>query len=160
MGGSNGAQSKLAYAMQNAALESINEDIKGIYDSIEKIINELPKEVKIQLSSLTEEIASLEAALKVVPEQYDLDFSRKMNRLLDVVSEIDLHSQKLNKTIQDDNSTLINSQAKKFANEFNRRLEGFSMISTSTIITFGLACSVLGGVISGVIAWVVLPQLF
>ncbi|WP_150142871.1 hypothetical protein, partial [Candidatus Enterovibrio escicola] len=52
-------KNKLAQAMLDAAIESISEDINDIYTSIEKITNEIPKHIKVQLSSLKEDIESL-----------------------------------------------------------------------------------------------------
>ena len=151
---------KLAQAMLDAAIENINEDIKGIYDSIEKIINDLPKEAEKQVADLKEGIASLEAGLKAVPEQFDIDFSRKMNRILDVVSEIELHTKKLNQTIQSDNSIKIEEQAEIYANQFNNKINEYTITSFWTLGLWGLSCGILGGGISGLLVWVVFPKVF
>ena len=151
---------KLAQAVQDAALLNINEDIQSILDNLDKIVKDIPEEAEKQIASLKEGIASLEAGLKAVPEQFDIDFSRKMNRILDVVSEIELHTQKLNRTIQQDNSTQISKQAEQLANEFGKNVEGYSVTSNVKLFLLCLSCALIGGIVSGVTAWVVIPQLF
>ncbi|PAJ70795.1 hypothetical protein CJF42_25970 [Pseudoalteromonas sp. NBT06-2] len=91
-------QSKLGRVLQEAAIANINEDIYSICKNIEKITTEVPQEVKKQLTLLNEEIHSLSLCLKSIPEQLDLDFSRKINRILDVAANIENHTKKYQKT--------------------------------------------------------------
>ena len=153
-------KSKLASAMQEAALANINEDIKGIYDSIEKIINEFPTEINSHTLELKTEIESLHLALKSVPETFDADFSKKMNKILDVLLEVDLHSTKLNKTLQNDNSEFLTKTASQYASEFNSRTEDYQRIRFWEFLLYGFVTVTLGGLISGLFMWVVFPKIF
>ena len=154
------SKNKLAQAMQDAALEHINEDIHDILDNLETISQEIPIEVKKHVQSLKEDISALDSGLKAVPLQFDQDFGRKLNRVLDVASEIESHTKKLNNTINADNTAKIMEQAEKLAHEFNKKIEGYSVISSLKLLLFGFFCTVFGGVISGIITWVVIPKLF
>ena len=55
---------KLAQAVQDAALLNINDDIQSIHDNLERIVIEIPEQAKQQVSSLREEILSLEQYLR------------------------------------------------------------------------------------------------
>ena len=157
-------KNRLGQAMQDAALAHISEDIQDILNNLETIIEELPAQAEKQVQSLQENIGSLELALKAVPEQFDIDFSRKINRILDVASEVEFHTKKLNNTIQSDNSVQIAKQAEMLAHEFNRNIENLSLMSTWTLFKWGVTCIFLGGTFGGVVAglfvWAVFPQIF
>ena len=154
------SKNKFAQAMQDAAISHINEDIHGILDNLEKITQEIPAKVEQHVQPLKEGIEALNNGLKAVPIQFDQDFSRKINRVLDVVSEVEAHTKRLNNTIQIDCSAKISNQAEQLAHEFNERIKGYSVISSFKLLFFGFACTVIGGVISGMITWVVIPKLF
>ncbi|OED65913.1 hypothetical protein A165_00950 [Vibrio tasmaniensis ZS-17] len=155
---------KLAQAVQDAALVNINEDIQNICDNLEKITENIPQEVKVQLESLRKDIESLEGALKSVPEQFDADFAKKMNQILDTLKETDAHSRELRSTIKEDNHTQITKQAEQLANHFNRNLNDHSLISTWTLFKYGVACTIIGvsfgGVFSAMLVWEVFPKIF
>lgn len=130
------------------------------YHEFEDIIKNLPIEVKKQLIDISDEISSLEKALKSVPEQFDIDFSRKMNRILDVASEVEHHTRKLNNTIQADNSDQIERQAELYASTFNNKIDGYSVTSFGTLIIWGLLCAIVGGGIASLMVWFVFPRIF
>ena len=151
---------KLAQAIQDAALININEDIQDILKNLETILKELPAQAKKQVQSLQENISSLELALKAVPEQFDIDFSRKINRILDVVSEVELHTKKLNNTIQSDNSAQIAKQAELLAHEFNKNIDGYSITSLAVLVIWGIVCAMSGGIIASFLVLAVFPKIF
>ena len=157
-------KNRLGQAMQDAALAHINEDIQDILNNLETILEELPAQAKKQVQSLQENIGSLELALKAVPEQFDADFSKKINQILDVASEVEFHTKKLNNTIQSDNSAQITKQAELLAHEFNRNIEDLSLMSTWTLFKWGMICIFLGGTFGGIwaglLVWTVFPQIF
>ena len=130
------------------------------YHEFEDIIKNLPIEVKKQLINVNDEISSLEKALKSVPEQFDVDFSRKMNRILDVVSEVEQHTRKLNNTIQADNSDKIEKQAELYASTFNNKIDGYSVTSFGTLVIWGLLCSMVGGGLASFMVWFIFPKIF
>jgi hypothetical protein len=155
---------RLAQAVQDAAIESISEDINEICISIEKITNELPIHVRKELSILKEDIESLNESLNVVPKQFDTVFSKKMNQILDVLKETDAHTQTLRTTIQEDNQVQITKQAEKLASIFNRNLNEHSLISTWTLFLYGATCSIIGtafgGLFAAILVWIVFPKIF
>jgi len=161
-------QNKLAQAMQEAALGSINEDIHDICNAIERITCELPEQVKLQLSDLKGDVASLGSALKAVPEQFDTDFSRKMNRILDVALEIDNHSKQLKIDISHHNQqlsleldkhskafiqTLEDNTATRIINDItgyiNKQISGLHTISITSLIIYGISSAFVGGSMTG-----------
>lgn len=150
---------KLAQAVQDAALLNMNEDIQEIHSYLEKIIKELPEEAKKQVQSLQENIGSLELALKAVPEQFDLDFSKKMNRILDTAMEIDSHSKQLKIDIDTHSKQLINALTtetpdtivKSVVRSLNEKIDGYHAASTWTLALYGLLCTISGGVTTGII---------
>ncbi|WP_150139658.1 hypothetical protein [Candidatus Enterovibrio escicola] len=137
-------KNKLAQAMLDAAIESISEDINDIYTSIEKITNEIPKHIKVQLSSLKEDIESLKGDLKSVSEQFYVDLSRNINRILDVTSEIELQIEK---------------QAEIHASAFNNKIEGYTVTSFWILLLWGLLCATVGGGIAGLMIWIEFKEL-
>lgn len=151
------SKKKLAQAMQDAAIESIGEDINDICASIEKITNDLPKHVKEQLSSLKGDIESLEGALKSVPEQFDVDFSRKMNRILDTAMEIDAHSRALRIDVDTHSQQITNALTTETPDRIvrgvvtilNEKIDGYHAASTWTLIMYGLICTITGGAMTG-----------
>lgn len=130
------------------------------YHEFEDIIKNLPIEVKKQLIGVSDEISSLEKALKSVPEQFDIDFSRKMNRILDVASEVEHHTKKLNSSIQADNSAQINKQAELYASAFNRKIDDYTVTSFPILVIWGLLCAIVGGGIAGLLVWFIFPRIF
>ncbi|MFA0073431.1 hypothetical protein AB4396_06940 [Vibrio cyclitrophicus] len=151
------SKNKLAQAMQDAAIESIGEDINEICASIEKITNDLPKHVKEQLSSLKGDIESLEGALKSVPEQFDVDFSRKMNRILDTAMEIDAHSRALRIDVDTHSQQITNALTTETPDKIvrgvvtslNEKIDGYHAASTWTLLMYGFLCALTGGVVGG-----------
>ncbi|WP_085344640.1 hypothetical protein [Vibrio sp. ArtGut-C1] len=65
--------------------------------SLAQITKELTLE---ELHELREEILSLSEALKTVPSEYDASFQQKMNRVLDITSEVEHHTRQLRNSIE------------------------------------------------------------
>lgn len=130
------------------------------YYEFENIIKNLPIEVKKQLININDDISSLEKALKSVPEQFDIDFSKKINRVLDITAEVERHTQKLNNTIQADYSDQIKKQAEQYAIAFNKKIDGYNVISLTYLTLWGLLCAIVGGGIASLMLWFVLPKIF
>ncbi|MGL4666836.1 MAG: hypothetical protein ACRCWR_02770 [Saezia sp.] len=149
------AKTKLGNAIHDAAMANINEDIKGIYDNIEKITTEFPVKISTHTAELKEDIESLQQALKSVPDTFDIDFSRKMNRILDVLSEVDIHSAKLNKTLQQDHSEQLIRTANNYAAEFNKKIADYGKIGHMTLIVYGFVCALFGGIVGGMCTWMI-----
>lgn len=130
------------------------------YYEFEQIISELPLKTKSEIENVIQEISAIEKALKSVPEQFDIDFSRKINRILDVVSEVELHTKKLNNTIQSDNSAQIAKQAELLAHEFNKNIDGYSITSLAVLVIWGIVCAMSGGIIASFLVLAVFPKIF
>lgn len=103
-----------------------------------------------ELEDLREHIISVIEAIESVPKQFDSSFQAKINNILEIVSEIEVHSKNLKKEIE--NST--KSDTEKI---IEKLLEGFKIssaehsISGVKLIAFGILCSVLGGLTSGLL---------
>ena len=54
-----------------------------------------------ELQDIREEILSLSEALKSVPSEYDASFQQKINRVLDITSEVEHHTRKLRNEIEE-----------------------------------------------------------
>lgn len=62
---------------------------------------EITKELTLEeLHELREEILSLSEALKTVPSEYDASFQQKINRVLDITSEVEHHTRQLRNSIE------------------------------------------------------------
>ncbi|ELI0359977.1 hypothetical protein [Vibrio cholerae] len=150
-----GGTKKLAIAMQEAALQNINEDLREILLNIERINDDMPAIIKEKVSDIENEISALSRGLKVVPEQFDKDFSKKINRILDVAMEIDLHSKKLrNELVNDAPDVIAKGSSEKIINAIDAYLDE----RTSGFKTFIIAVtsSIIGGLATGlaVIAYI------
>ncbi|WP_412497242.1 hypothetical protein [Vibrio fluvialis] len=150
-----GGTKKLAIAMQEAALQNINEDLREILLNIERINDHMPAIIKDKVSDIENEISALSRGLQVVPEQFDKDFSKKINRILDVAMEIDLHSKKLRNELVIDAPEVI---AKNASENIINAVSGYLEERTSGFKTFiiALTSSVIGGLVTGlaVIAYI------
>ncbi|MCT7947708.1 hypothetical protein [Shewanella septentrionalis] len=147
------SKTRLGNAIHDAAMANINEDLKGIYDTLDKILIELPNRVNTHTAELKADILSLQQALKSVPDTFDVDFSRKMNRILDVLNEVDSHSTKLNKILQQEHSEQLVKTANNYAAEFNKKIADYGKIGHFALIIYGLFSALLGGFIGGVTLW-------
>jgi len=141
-------ETKLGRALQNAALTNINEDIQSICDHLEKITNDIPVEVRKQLLLLNEDISSLSLGLKDVPEQFDLDFSRKINRILEVAAEIESQSKSYQKTLIVDLEKMLNSYVNKINQQLKKQINN-SFIQKDTSVYFTVFFTALFGSLFG-----------
>ncbi len=149
-------KTKLGQALQNAALENINEDIYAIHQTLEKILEDIPVETALLTASLKGDVEALEQALKAVPEQFDASFQLKMNSIIDITGEIDAHSRNLKITLRNDLQQIVARQSDRLINDINQRIQGFSLTSSLMLCVFGVSCSILGGLITSVVLWLYL----
>lgn len=103
---------------KEAALSGINEDIQNILDTIEKIDSTLPSIIETQLAELKNDIDNLENALKIVPAEYDRMFSRKLNQLIDVATELEIFSKTHQLQLKSD----FKNEVKKHANTITEQI--------------------------------------
>jgi archaellum component FlaC len=134
--------------LENAALEDINEDIHAIVTSLEKINNDIPSEVKKQLAEFSLEVSALSNALKSVPEQFDLDFTKKMHRILDIVSDIqDINNDHKNNLVSDLKS-ILNDYIDTINIKLSKKINDSFIIKKSTFSISLFWAALLGGLIS------------
>ena len=153
-------KSKLGRALQDAALANINEDIQSICDNLEKITNEIPEEVRKQLVSLNEDINSLSLGLKAVPEQFDLDFSKKINRILDVAADIEAQTKKHQQSLSVDLENLLSNYVDKINAQLAKKIKDNFIIKDTTLYFTLFITALLGGLVgSSFIAFIVMKFL-
>lgn len=144
-----GDNTKIGHAIQNAALECINEDIHEINSNINNIHNSFE---------------SLKKALDAFPITFDGVCSGKISVILDVLKEVDDHTNKLNATIKANNDENALVFAEKYADNFNRKIRGYKVISVYELVKVSGISSmfgaVVGGLISAVLVWVAFPSVF
>jgi archaellum component FlaC len=154
------AGGNLALALQNAAIENINEDIHSINNILEGIKKKAPQIAGDLINELKEDVKALDRALQVVPDKFDSSFNQKMNAILDLLTEVNAHSSNLEKTVKSDISDTVDRQAVKLADEFNKKIKGYSVTSLKTLLFYGLCCSLLGGLVTALLVWNIFPKIF
>ena len=153
-------KSKLGRALQDAALANINEDIQSICDNLEKITNEIPEEVRKQLMLLNEDINSLSLGLKAVPEQFDLDFSKKINRILDVAADIEAQTKKHQQSLSVDLENLLSNYVDKINTQLAKKIKDNFIIKDTTLYFTLFITALLGGLVgSSFIAFIIMKIL-
>lgn len=75
-----------------------------------------------ELQDIHEEILSLSEALKTVPSEYDASFQQKINRVLDITSEVEHHTRKLRNEIEEA-QRLFNQSVTDNQNAFHESLK-------------------------------------
>ncbi|UJF17234.1 hypothetical protein L0B53_00205 [Vibrio sp. SS-MA-C1-2] len=113
---------------------------------LEEIIKQLP-------TSLKSEIDVLKEALKGVPEQFDRDYSIKMNALLSQTDTLLNTSEALTEKIRAVMSRTVEQ-------EINNKMFKYLLISYSKVFTLCLFSALLGGGISGTFMWFLFPVIF
>ncbi|EJE8675707.1 hypothetical protein M5236_004422 [Vibrio parahaemolyticus] len=84
---------------------------------------DVTKELTLEeLHELREEILSLSEALKTVPSEYDASFQQKINRVLDITSEVEHHTRKLRNEIEEA-QRLFNQSVTDNQNAFHESLK-------------------------------------
>lgn len=75
---------------------------------------EVTKELTIdEVHELREELLSLSQALKTVPSEYDASFQQKINRVLDITSEVEHHTRKLRNELEESQRSFNQSQGEQ-----------------------------------------------
>jgi AAA+ ATPase superfamily predicted ATPase len=143
-----GDDSKLKRALADAAIGNINEDIQSILASLEKITTDIPKEVSKRLILLTEDINSLSLGLKAVPENFDIDFSKKINRILDVAAEIEDQNKKYQKILMVDLETILSNYVNNINEQLINKIGDNFIIKDSTMYLTMFVTSLLGGLVA------------
>lgn len=141
-------KSKLGQALQDAALSNISEDLKDIFDTIEKISKDLPEIAKKEVESLRLEITSLESALKIVPEEFNFSFGTKINRILDVAAEIESHTKKYQQTLVLDLKTLLESYVDSINKNLAKEIKSNFIIKDNMFYLAIFLSSLFSGLIS------------
>jgi uncharacterized phage infection (PIP) family protein YhgE len=143
------SDSKFGQELQKVAISNISDDIKDILNSLEKITKDIPEEVSKQISSLNEDINSLSLALKDVPDRFDLDFSRKINRILEVAAEIESHTKNYKRSLVVDLEFALSGYVKRINTQLDKQIgDRFLLKDTSLYFTVFLT-SILGSLFGG-----------
>ncbi|WP_045423219.1 hypothetical protein [Vibrio jasicida] len=84
---------------------------------------QITKELTLdELHELREAILALSEALKLVPSEFDTSFQKKINRLLDITSEVEHHSRQLRTDIEKSQQTFYNSFKQDLRKEYDQQL--------------------------------------
>ena len=151
---------KLGQALHDAALENINEDIHSIVELLAKIKEEAPDKASSLIDALRKDVSALDKALQTVPDNFDIAFKSKMNDLLDAASEITKHTQDLERKIKGDISESIEKQSEAYAKKFNSKIKGYKIVTTLSLIIYGILTASIGGAIAGFLVWNIFPKIF
>ncbi|WP_191117127.1 hypothetical protein [Vibrio campbellii] len=76
----------------------------------------------LELEDMREEILALGEALKLVPSEFDTSFQKKINRLLDITSEVEHHSRQLRTDIEHSQQSFHNSLKRDLRKEYDQQL--------------------------------------
>lgn len=156
MSGDKNSKSKLALALQDAALENISEDLKDIFDTLEKITETVPELAKKELDGLRTEINALEGALKVVPDEFNYSFGTKINRILDVAAEIESHTKKYQQTLVLDLQSLLSNYVDSINKNLSSEIKNNLIIKDNTFYFIIFLSSFLGACVSACIIFFML----
>lgn len=148
MSGDKNSKSKLALALQDAALENISEDLKDIFDTLEKITETVPELARKELDGLRSEINALEGALKVVPDEFNYSFGTKINRILDVASEIEGHTKKYQQTLVLDLQNLLSNYVDTINKNLSKEIKNNLVIKDNMFYFIVFLSSFFGACIS------------
>ncbi|MGF1871973.1 hypothetical protein [Photobacterium indicum] len=153
------------------------------YFVFEEKIHGLSGMLKNEMKDVNDYIHGLESALKVVPAEYDQNFGKKLNRILDVATELEhfakiqraqlkesfsdevkmqgkLLSQSLSKDISKDvSSAVINNVSGSIDRRLELHFKNNSNISFWTAVVLLSTCTVIGGGILAAIFYFSMPYL-
>lgn len=149
--------------MSAAFDELIHEKLKLLmsdYVELENMIAGLSDKVKLEMVDAINEISALKTALLEIPKQFDEDFSRKMNRILDVALDIEVHSRSFNANLESSISEAIIDKTITISKDINKKIDKFSIVSNRNLIAYGLFSALVGGFVSGCMAWALIPMFF
>ncbi|HHY0508150.1 TPA: hypothetical protein ACVU5Q_004454 [Vibrio parahaemolyticus] len=127
--------------------------------SLAQITKELTLE---ELHELREEILSLSEALKTVPSEYDASFQQKMNRVLDITSEVEHHTRQLRNSIeqaQKASHESLNREIRDIIQQHHidnqkmiaRTISGYIPVNKGLFFTSIIAATLIGGGIMGTV---------
>ncbi|MFZ6042144.1 hypothetical protein ACOV11_16815 [Vibrio natriegens] len=116
----------------------------------------------LELEDIREELLTLSEAMRLVPSEFDASFQQKINRVLDITSEVEHHSKQLRAGIEQSqkafSETLIQKQEKQYERllkaidkRIEDKLSGYmpvnkGLIFTALFINALFVGSTLGGV--------------
>ncbi|MGR5139909.1 hypothetical protein [Vibrio jasicida] len=84
---------------------------------------QITKELTLdELHELQEAILALSEALELVPSEFDASFQKKINRLLDITSEVEHHSRQLRTGIEHSQQAFHNSLKQDLRKEYDQQL--------------------------------------
>jgi len=127
--------------------------------SLAQITKELTLE---ELHELREEILSLSEALKTVPSEYDASFQQKMNRVLDITSEVEHHTRQLRNGIeqaQKASHESLNREIRDIIQQHHidnqqmiaRTISGYIPVNKGFFFASIIAATLIGGGIMGTV---------
>ncbi|HGS4746568.1 TPA: hypothetical protein ACMDSL_004010 [Vibrio parahaemolyticus] len=124
---------------------------------------EITKELTLEeLHELREEILSLSEALKTVPSEYDASFQQKMNRVLDITSEVEHHTRQLRNSIeqaQKASHESLNREIRDIIQQHHidnqqmiaRTISGYIPVNKGFFFASIIAATLIGGGIMGTV---------
>ncbi|HBC3568520.1 TPA: hypothetical protein KD091_004632 [Vibrio parahaemolyticus] len=124
---------------------------------------EITKELTLEeLHELREEILSLSEALKTVPSEYDASFQQKMNRVLDITSEVEHHTRQLRNSIeqaQKASHESLNHEIREIIQQHHidnqqmiaRTISGYIPVNKGFFFASIIAATLIGGGIMGAV---------
>ncbi|WP_038869280.1 hypothetical protein [Vibrio jasicida] len=124
---------------------------------------QITKELTLdELHELRETVLALSEALKLVPSEFDASFQQKINRLLDITSEVEHHSRQLRTGIEHSQQAFHNSLLQDVRKEsaqqliniekcISNKLSGYIPVNkgfffTALLVNAVFIGSILGGV--------------
>lgn len=142
------SKNKLAQALQDAAIKNINEDIHEINDTLENITSTLPGKVEAEFQRITDEVIALRKALNAIPEEFDQQFTTKINKVFSISDDIVSNSKKLN-------NILLTDIPEKIGSLLEKKVRKLHLISTTELLVFGFISVIAGCIFSGIIFWMI-----
>ncbi|MCR9998683.1 hypothetical protein NB620_00190 [Vibrio alginolyticus] len=124
---------------------------------------EITKELTLEeLHELREEILSLSEALKTVPSEYDASFQQKINRVLDITSEVEHHTRQLRNSIeqaQKASHESLNHEIRDIIQQHHidnqqmiaRTISGYIPVNKGFFFASIIAATLIGGGIMGTV---------
>ncbi|GAK21654.1 hypothetical protein [Vibrio owensii] len=88
-------------------------------NNLAKITKELTLD---ELHELRETVLALSEAMKLVPSEFDASFKQKINRLLDITSEVEHHSKQLRTGIEQSQQAFSDSLIKEIKRKHEQQL--------------------------------------
>ena len=112
----------------------------------------------LELEDIQEELLALSEAMKLVPSEFDASFQQKINRVLDITSEVEHHSKQLRAGIEQSqkafSETLIQKQQKQYERllkAIDNKLSSYIPVNKGFILTALFINALFVGSILGVV---------